>query len=61
MLSAAPVVHGGELDVGQPSSTVIAQAPRVLNSLPPLSVVLDLYRPGRIAAAFLDQLSCISA
>jgi hypothetical protein len=48
-------VHGGELDVGHPSSAVIAQAPRVLNAGPPLSVVLDLYRPGRIEAAFFDQ------
>jgi len=55
MLSAAPVVHGGELDVGHPSSAVSAQAPRVLNSGPPPSVVRDLYRPGRIEAAFFDQ------
>jgi hypothetical protein len=54
-------VHGGELDVGQPSSTVIAQAPRVLNAGPPSSVVLGLDRPGRIEAAFFDQVSCISA
>jgi hypothetical protein len=55
MLPAAPVVHGGELDVGHPSSAVIAQAPRVLNAGPPTSVVLDLYRPGRIEAALFDQ------
>jgi hypothetical protein len=54
-------VHGGELDVGHPSSAVIAQPPRVLNSGPPPSVVRDLYRPGRIEAAFFDQVSCISA
>jgi hypothetical protein len=61
MLPAAPVVGGGELDVGHPSSAVIAQAPRVLNSGPPSSVVLNLYRPGRFEAAFFDQVSCISA
>jgi len=48
-------VHGGELGVGPPSSTVIAQAPRVLNAWPPSSVVLHLDRPGRIEAAFSDQ------
>jgi hypothetical protein len=55
MLPAAPIVHGGELDVGHPSSTVIAQAPRVLHSGPPSSVVLNLDRPGRTEAAFFDQ------
>src|SRR3954463_13905246 len=34
ILPAAPVVHGGELDVGQPSSAVIAQPLRMLNSGP---------------------------
>ena len=55
VLPAAPVVHGGELDVGHPFSAVIAQTPRVLNSGPPSSVVLDLYRPGRIEAAFFNH------
>jgi hypothetical protein len=55
VLPEAPLVDGGELDVGHPAPAVVAEPPGVLDARPPAPLKLDLDRSGRIEATFLNQ------
>src|SRR3954447_7121852 len=55
MLAESPVVHGGELHVGDPVVAVRGEPPRVLEARPPLPVQLDLHVSRWVVAALIEQ------
>src|SRR3954471_17649439 len=58
MLTSSPVVLDDVLDVCHPAPAVVTESPSVLETRPPLTVVLDLNRSGRIEAALPDEPDC---